>query len=130
MPEGYEPEAVEPFIGGSEVLIIKDVEPWFTGVHGPAIEAVLEELNKTYDVINSVQLNATDLTAYDIVIVIIASDQYTSTYNRLITEKTKLSDYVYGGGVLIAHACDHGWHSYPGWTTSWLPLGVTKVNTY
>lgn len=127
-PEDYTPEPVKPFIGGSEVLVIKDVEPWFTWVHGPANEAVLKELSKTYDVITSDMLATTDLTKYDIVI--IASDQYKRTYDRLISNKDKLADYVYGGGVLVAHACDHGWHSYPGWYSSWLPLGVTKVNTY
>ncbi|RLE50310.1 MAG: hypothetical protein DRJ21_01785 [Candidatus Methanomethylicota archaeon] len=126
-PIDHKPIEVEPITNGTEILIIKDVEPWFIGAHGPAIEAVLNELGKTYDIINSGQLRSVDLSKYKIIIV--ASDQYTSTYNNLIANKEKLAEFVYNGGILIAHACDHGWHEGV-WIESWLPLGVTKVNEY
>jgi hypothetical protein len=122
-PEGYEPETVEPFIGGTKVLLIKDVNPWGY----PSNEKALQELGKTYNVINSGMLATTDLSEYEIVI--IASDQYTRTYNNLISNKDKIADYVYNGGVLVAHACDRGWHSGY-WSGSFLPMGVTHVNLY
>ena len=125
-PEGFIPEEVvtPEIVAGAEVLLIKDVTPW--DVKGN--ELALQELGKTYSVIPSANLATTDLSEYKIVMV--ASDQYTSTYTNLVSNKDKLANYVQNGGVLVAHACDHGWHSYPGWTSSWLPLGVTKVNTY
>ena len=110
--------------GGAEVLLIKDVTPWWDA---NANELALEELDKTYSVIPSADLATTDLSEYKIVI--IASDQTDATYNNLVLNKDKLANYVQNGGVLIAHACDNGWNGGV-WTTSWLPLGVTKVNTY
>ncbi len=104
------------------VLIIKDVDPW----DYPANEMVLQELNISYDVITSAELSSVNLSRCNIVIV--ASDQYTSTYENLVSNRDKLADFVYRG-ILIAHACDCGWHE-GSWTESWLPLGVTKVNVY
>jgi hypothetical protein len=123
-PEGFIPaEVATPRIAAvAEVLLIKDVTPW--DVNGN--ELALRELGKTYSVIPSADLATTDLSEYRIVI--IASDQTDATYANLVLYKGKLANYVQNGGVLVAHACDHGWH-YGDWTISWLPLGVTKVNT-
>jgi len=124
-PETVVSSKVTPKTFGTNplVLIIKDVDPW----DYPANEMALQELNVSYDVITSAELSSVDLSRYKIVIV--ASDQYTSTYNNLVSNRDKLADFVYRGGVLIAHACDCGWH-VGSWTESWLPLGVTKVNVY
>lgn len=59
-PEGYEPETVESFTGGTEVLLIKDVNPWGY----PGNEKALQELGKTYNVINSGTLATTDPSEY------------------------------------------------------------------
>lgn len=123
-PEGYTPEPVTPSVGGSDVLLIKDVNPWGY----PANERALQELGISYDVVNSGMLATTDLSAYKVVI--IASDQYTSTYNNnLIANKAKLEDYVYNGRVLVAHACDVAWHRGH-WASSFLPLGIYHGHHY
>jgi hypothetical protein len=127
-PADHQPEEVAPLLNGSEVLLIKDVEPWFTWVHGAIPEAVLDMLGKTYGRINSWQLADWDLSEYRIVM--IASDQYPSTYSNLISSKGKLATYVYNGGTLIAHACDYGWNSYPPYPSPWLPGDVWRVHTF
>ena len=123
-PEGFfiPAEVATPTIeAGAEVLLIKDVTPWGDA---NANELALRELGKTYSVIPSA--NLPDLSEYRIVI--IASDQLDQTYINLVSNKDKLANYVQNGGVLVAHACDFGWNMGV-WTTSWLPLGVTKVGT-
>lgn len=124
-PAGTDPVAVE--VGGfkalaaAEVLVIKDVEPWYDDGN---VEALIS-LGKTYEVINTGDIATTTLSDYRIVIV--ASDQTTAAYNTLIANAGDLADYVSGGGVLLAHACDMGWNGGQ-WTSSWLPGGVGHLS--
>lgn len=108
---------------GSKALLVEDVLPWSY----PSNEYALKELGIAYDVVGSSQLATTDLSKYGMVI--IASDQPTWTYNNFISSKDKIANYVYNGGVLVAHATDRGWQDGY-WSSSFLPMGVTHVNNY
>lgn len=109
--------------GSTKALIIEDYYPW--GVR--ANEMALEEQGVPYDVINTDMIASTDLTRYGVVI--IASDQATQSYDRLVSNRDRLASYVSGGGVLVAHAADIG-HSEGWWDDSFLPLGVTHHSMY
>ncbi len=124
-PEGTEPVAVEAggfkALAAAEVLVIKDYDPWDDDGN---VEALASIEGKTWDIINTSEIATTTLSDYRIVIV--ASDQTTATYDTLIANKDDLADYVSGGGVLLAHATDHGWN-FGHWSSSWLPGGVNHV---
>lgn len=127
-PEGTEPVAVEA--GGigalviAEVLIIKDNDPWDDDGNEQALDSIP---GKTWDVIITDDIAGTTLSDYRIVIV--ASDQFTATYDALIANAAALASYVDGGGILLAHGCDNGWNGGH-WSSSWLPGGVYHVDTY
>lgn len=95
----------EVFINGAEVLLIKDVNPW----DSPSNEHALRELGKLYNVINSQNLCTHDLSQYKMLIY--ASDQPTTYYQNLAGCIGKIEAYVAGGGKLLGHVCDYGWHS-------------------
>jgi hypothetical protein len=122
-PDWYVPEVIQPYDGGSDFLIIKDVNPW--GCDG-SIQA-LNEMGEPYDVRNASQIPGVNLGEYKVVI--ISSDQRTSTYNALAANRPALESYVTGGGVLVAHAADLGWNDGH-WATSFLPGGVHHGHTY
>lgn len=109
--------------GPAEVLLIQDVNPWTCASNQQA----LQELGKSYHVMSAAEAMASDLSQYKIVMV--ASDQYTSTYDTLAANRSIIESYVGGGGVLVAHATDEGWHEGY-WATSWLPGGVHHENSY
>ena len=105
-PEGLiiESVVVEVFNNGAEVLLIKDVNPW----DSPSNENALMELGKSYDVISSHNLCTRDLSQYKMLIY--ASDQPTTYYQNLAGCIGKIEAYVAGGGKLLGHVCDNGWH--------------------
>lgn len=105
---------------GPYFLLIKDVDPW--GIN--ANEIVLTVWCIPYDVIPTNQLADWDLTCYDYIIV--ASDQYTSSYDNLVTNQAKLAVFVNDGGILLAHAADGG-YNLGTWNLSWLPGSETHV---
>ena len=114
-PQEYVGEvAAEIFIEGATALLIKDVNPWCCAGN----QGALEELGISYNLINSSSLSGVDLSQYKFVIY--ASDQYSSTYNRIADNLDKISAYVKNGGQLIAHACDGGWNGGY-WSNSILP---------
>lgn len=135
-PSDYVPIVPEERLGNSEVLVIEDIIPWYTGYWPWNIDAIptaLDTLGKTYDLIHSDRLATIDLTAYKIVI--LASTQGRSTYERINENIEKINEFVSKGGIYICHACDHGW-GYPLYEESdWsglqiMPGGVTHVNYY
>jgi hypothetical protein len=115
---------IAPLQAGTNVLIIKDVDPWLY----PANEEALQELWVSYDIINSADLAIADLSQYDIII--IPSNQYTSTYNNLIANRDKLAQWVANGGTLVVHACDMAFPNYGHWSQSFLPGGVNHQHYY
>jgi len=125
-PADYEPEVItEPIIMGSDILIIQDVWPW--GWY--TTEDILNEIGQggNFNIIPTGALGSTDLSEYEVVI--ISSDQWWFSYINLIAQKTKLENFVSVGGVLVAHACDMGWHSGH-WSSSFLPGGVNHGHLY
>ena len=87
--------------GGSTVLLIQDSPPWGTAAN----QSLLAANGIAFDVIGSASVGFTDLHGYDVVMV--ASDQTTSTYAQLASRADQLEDYVVSGGVLDFHAA--GW---------------------
>jgi hypothetical protein len=108
---------------GNNVLVIRDGDPWNNGSY----VQVFSDLAVPYTIINTSQIDATDLNTFAVVMIL--SDQTTSAYNTLIATKDKIASYVASGGVLIAHACDMGWGAGH-WSTSFLPGGVLHTNSY
>jgi subtilisin family serine protease len=86
------------------VLIIQDVLPW----DSDAIREIITENSIDYDVIISSAISSTNLSDYKVVIV--ASDQYTSTYSNIAANYDKICDYVNHGGILEFHAGGWGWN--------------------
>jgi len=95
-------------------LIIKDVDPW----EFKSNEEICGSQDLTYAVISSAELAGTDLSIFTAVV--IASDQPDHFYDTVEASLTKFEDYVNAGGILVAHACDMGWHG-GFWETSFLP---------
>lgn len=120
--EHIDEAAQEIFVDGATALLIEDTLPWGCDSNNLALEA----LGITYDVVNSPNLNTTDLSGYKFIMY--ASDQYASYYDNIAANIDKISGYVEDGGLLVAHACDL---AYAGgnWTNI-LPGGVGHVNIY
>jgi len=71
--------------------LVKDVNPW----DYPSNEVVLKKLGIPYDVVNSANFGKVDLSKYKVVI--IASDQSQTFYNRMAGYISKLENYVKNG---------------------------------
>jgi len=121
-PEYYNESKVNARIVGAEVLLVKDVDPWDYAAN----EQVLNNLGITYDIARSEDIAGIDLSQYKVVI--IASDQTQEFYDRMSRYVTKLENYVASGGILEAHACDHGWNG--GEWSRLLPGRVGHVEYY
>ncbi len=91
------------FTPGAVALLIEDALPWGS----TANEQILAANGIAYDVIGSAALASTQLNRYRLVIV--ASDQPTSTYTTLAAGAAQINGYVAGGGVLEFHAAGWGW---------------------
>jgi hypothetical protein len=92
---------------------------------------VLCELGYRYHVVTTVGFAFYNLKAHGTKVIVVASDQWTSSYRRLYWLRAKIADFVYAGGVLVAHACDLGWHGGRWHSYPWIPglLGhVTSFN--
>lgn len=124
-PADFAPVRIKPEKGHSLFLIIEDYYPW----NVPANDWVLQEKGQSYDVINTSMIAGWDFAVHDNKIIIIASDQATWSYDNIIANEQKIADFVYNGGILLAHSCDFGWYSGY-WSTSFLPQGVHHVNNY
>ncbi len=104
-PEGYVPSpVVESRMAGARVLLVQDVAPWETTSNGQ----ILAANGIPFDTITTSGLPSTDLATYRVVIV--ASDQFTSTYSALAMQESRIESFVRGGGVLEFHAAGWGWH--------------------
>ena len=99
-------------------LVIKDCHPW----DATANEDALAELDLEVSVSTTDTLDDHDLTAYDLVV--LPSTQSEGYYEALAARRDGLTEFVEGGGVLVAHV---GIAGYP--CTAWeldpfLPDGV------
>jgi subtilisin family serine protease len=92
-------------VAEATVLVIEDVAPWGTSSN----EQVLSSLGIMFDLIPSSSLAATDLSRYQMVLV--PSDQPTSSYATLAGRASQLNDYVSAGGVLEFHAAGWGYQN-------------------
>lgn len=114
----------EPKEGNTDVLLIKDCNPWGETTN----EDVLNEFGISYEVINSDTFGDHPLDVYSVII--IPSTQEQSYYDNLYAEREKLAGFVDDGDVLLAHATDNGHPCTTVWTDSFLPEGVTKENQF
>lgn len=108
-------------------LIVKNCDPWWVAAN----ELVLDELNVSYDVIDSNDLtrfDAGDLKRYTAVV--LASSQSQGYYADLVDARETLDTFVSNGGTLVAHATDSGWPCSAQWNTSFLPKDVGHVTDY
>jgi trehalose utilization protein len=108
---------------GANILVIRDRDPW----NSSSYLQVFADLKIPYSIIDTSRIDATDFSNYSVII--IPSDQWTSSYNALIARRDKIANYVASGGVLIAHACDQGWGGGY-WASSFLPGDVNHTSTY
>ena len=125
-PQGYVPADVAPPqpYGPADFLVIEDVTPWGYASN----EGVLSELGFRYHVVTTLGFAFYDLQAHGTKVIVVASDQWTSSYRRLYWLRAKVADFVYAGGVLVAHACDLGWHGGRWHSYPWIP-GLLKHTT-
>lgn len=119
--------AVPKLKAGVNVLIIQDRNSWDTATNLTVLNKLVDDgYIAGWNTISSSSLSSFDLTPYGIVM--IADDQYSSTYGNLKAAGDKIDAYVQGGGVLLYGACDNGWtngnidYAFPG--------GATKGNYY
>lgn len=102
-PAGYQPiQSTASRQAGAKALLVQDEAPWGKAAN----ELVLASNGIAYDLIRSSMLEATDLSAYDLVIV--PSAQRTSYYAALASLSGKLDAWVASGGVLEFHTAS-GW---------------------
>ncbi|MGH7725877.1 MAG: choice-of-anchor D domain-containing protein [Candidatus Eiseniibacteriota bacterium] len=101
-PAGYVPTAFAGrTVGGAQALLVYDFLPWGQNAN----QVVLEANGIAYDVTGTAQLGSIDLDTYRLIIV--ASDQSTSSYLNIASQADRLDDFVQGGGQLEFHAA--GW---------------------
>lgn len=119
--------AVPKLKAGVNVLIIQDRNSWDTATNLTVLNKLVDDgYIAGWNTTSSSSLSSFDLTPYGIVM--IADDQYSSTYGNLKAAGDKIDAYVQGGGVLLYGACDNGWtngnidYAFPG--------GATKGNYY
>ena len=89
---------------GTEVLLIQDLDPWWTTSN----EDLLASNSMPYKKINSASIDVENFNNYKKII--IAGDQITSFYETYMVHKTKFDNYVANGGMLEWHACGYGWN--------------------
>ena len=99
-------------------LVIKDCHPW----EATANEETLGELDLATTVSTTETVGEEELSAYDLVV--LPSTQSPSYYEALAADRDRLTAFVEGGGVLVAHV---GIAGYP--CTAWeyepfLPRGI------
>ena len=99
-------------------LVIKDCHPW----DATANEEALGELDLATTVSTTETVGEEELSAYDLVV--LPSTQSPSYYEALAADRDRLTAFVEGGGVLVAHV---GIAGYP--CTAWeyepfLPRGI------
>lgn len=109
---------------GSRFLIIADTLPWGLDANRQA----LAQLGVPYDVINTSGLSDWDFATRGTGVVLIPSDQSSSSYANLYAQRQKLFDFVAAGGVLVGHMADQGWND--GSWSGLLPGGVGHVTSY
>ncbi len=111
-----------PILG--PVAMFQDRYPW----NNNDTEPILVKYNITYDMYDSLDFGAVDLTPYDKVI--ISSDQTQAFYDRLAGNVTWFEDYAFNGGILQFSACDSGWGGGV-WDNSYLlPGSINKTQSY
>lgn len=121
-PDNYVADVVvENVEAAHDVLIFKDVDPWKTKSN----EVVLQEMGVDYSVANSSSMAAMNLSDYKLIIV--ASDQPQSFYDRYQANFPKFDAFVRNGGTLVFNAADKGWQS-GAWIK--LPGNVTRELYY
>lgn len=119
--------AVPKLKAGVNVLIIQDRNSWDTATNLTVLNKLVDDgYIAGWNTISSSSLSSFDLTPYGIVM--IADDQYSSTYGNLKAAGDKIDAYVQGGGVLLYGACDNGWTN--GNINYAFPGGATKGNYY
>jgi len=104
-PAGYTPTVVNASMNnGGPVLVFMDYYPWGTDI-------LLQLLNANqiaYDLANSSQMGAIDLTGYEVVF--ISSDQPQYFYDNFNTHAAWFAEYVETGGFLWVGAAAWGWN--------------------
>jgi len=112
---------------GINVLLIQDRLPWEENNDVLLLNRLTEAgYIAGWELVNSKQLAPEILLQHSVVM--IANDQWSSTYDCLKEKSAMLASYVYSGGVLIYGACDNGWAA--GEMDYELPGGVAKTNGY
>ena len=102
-PADYVPREVVSQGGAADFVLLEDILPWDHARNEDALKA----LGYSYAVVRSTDFGAYDLTETKVIVV--ASDQPDSFYQRLEAQAGKLEAFVAGGGVLVAHLCCEGW---------------------
>lgn len=124
-PEDAGPaEEVMPEENGSDFLLVKNCNPWFTTANEDAIVTDGE----SFDLINSGGITDRSLDEYRAIL--IPSTQSAGYYDDLIAEKEKIESFVSNGGLLIAHVTDAGYPCTTEWEESFLPQDVTHETTF
>ena len=92
--------AVPKLKAGVNVLIIQDRNSWDTATNLTVLNKLVDDgYIAGWNTISSSSISSFDLTPYGIVM--IADDQYSSTYGNLKAAGDKIDAYVQGGGVLL-----------------------------
>jgi subtilisin family serine protease len=107
---------------GAKVLLVEDVLPYGLDAN----EQLLAANGIAYDVINTSQLAATDLTHYEVMIV--PSHQTNDAYNAIAARSVQIATFVGAGGVLEFHGAAESGISNSDLVT--LPGGVHPSATY
>ena len=87
----------------TDVLLIQSVVPWSSNAN----EQVLSQIGLGYEMVDINQAAGMNFSDYQLIM--IANDQNNAFYNGLAGIKSKLENYVSGGGSLLYGACDSGW---------------------
>lgn len=104
-----------------KTLLIEDTLPWSSNANC----TVLNSLTIPYNKISTQDFFDEDLTQYKLII--LANDQYITSYNEYYLFQTQLENFANNGGTVLYGACDGGWaNSY---MDTQLPGGVTKGNS-
>lgn len=117
---GTAPTYARPREGNTDVLLIKDCNPWGETTN----EDVLREKGVSYDLINSSSFAEQPLTEYCGIIIPSTQDQ--TYYDTLYDARAKLAEFVAAGNVLAGHVGDAGAPCTTEWMDPFLPDAVTK----
>jgi len=103
--------------------IFQDAYPWDYN----STDIILDMYGIPYDIYNSSDFGAVDLSPYQKVI--ISSDQPQLFYNSLEGNVSWFESYASDGGILEIHGADHGWNS-GNWDDMSMPGGLNKTSAY